>query len=63
MDDNNSGSLDAFEFNKAVRDFGIEVEQKDLATLFKCFDYDGTGEIDYNEFVRVIVGPMNDYRK
>jgi len=62
MDDNGSGSLDPYEFNKAVTDFGIDVETKDLATLFKCFDYTGDGEIDFNEFVRVIVGPMNQFR-
>ena len=59
MDDNNSGSLDPYEFNKAITDFGIDIETKDLATLFKSFDCTGNGEIDFNEFVRVIVGPMN----
>lgn len=33
-----------------------------MATLFKCFDYDQNNEIDFNEFVRVIVGPMNNFR-
>ena len=29
MDDNGSGTLDPYEFNKAITDFGVEVEQKD----------------------------------
>lgn len=62
MDDNGSGTLDPYEFNKAVSDFGIEIETKDLATLFKCFDYTGDGEIEFNEFLRVLVGPMNKFR-
>ena len=62
MDDNGSGTLDPYEFNKAITDFGIQMETKDMATLFKCFDYTGDGEIDFNEFVRVIVGPMNKFR-
>ena len=62
MDDNGSGTLDPYEFNKAIQDFGVEMETKDLATLFRCFDIDGNGEIDFNEFVRVIVGPMNNFR-
>ena len=28
----------------------------------KCFDYGGDGEIDFNEFIRVIVGPLNNTR-
>ena len=62
MDDNGSGTLDAYEFNKAIQDFGVDIETKDLATLFKCMDIDGNGEIDFNEFIRVIVGPMNNFR-
>lgn len=62
MDDNGSGTLDPYEFNKAISDFGIDVDQKDQMTLFKCFDYDGNGEIDFNEFIRVIVGPLNKFR-
>ena len=62
MDDNGSGTLDPYEFNKAISDFGIDIEQKDQMTLFKCFDYDGNGEIDFNEFIRVIVGPLNKFR-
>ena len=30
--------------------------------LFKAFDVDGCGEIRYDEFVRVVVGPMNQFR-
>jgi len=59
MDDNNSGSLDQYEFTKAIHDFGVDIEQKDIATLFKAFDFSGDGEIDFNEFLRLVVGPMN----
>jgi Ca2+-binding EF-hand superfamily protein len=30
--------------------------------MFKAFDMDGSGEIDFDEFVRVVVGPMNNFR-
>ena len=43
-------------------DFGVDVDPKDIDGLFKSFDYDGSGEIEFNEFVRVLVGPMNVYR-
>ena len=62
MDDNGNGALDSYEFNKAVSDFGIDIEPKELANLFRSFDYDNSGEVSYDEFVRVIVGPMNHFR-
>lgn len=62
FDDNNSGSLDLYEFSKAITDFKIEVPQKDIETLFKIFDYTNDGSIDFNEFIRVIVGPLSKQR-
>ena len=41
MDDNGNGSLDQYEFTKAINDFGVKIDQKDIATLFKMFDVDG----------------------
>ena len=39
MDDNGSGSLDPYEFNKAISDFGIEV----------------TAALDYNDTADLMV--------
>lgn len=30
--------------------------------MFKIFDFDGNNEIDFNEFIRVVVGPLNKFR-
>lgn len=62
MDDNGNGSLDQYEFTKAINDFGVKIDQKDIATLFKMFDVDGNNEIDFNQFVRTVIGPMNQFR-
>lgn len=62
MDDNGSGTLDYNEFKKAIRDFRVEMDPKDIDNLFKAFDLNGNGDIDYDEFVRVVVGPMNQFR-
>lgn len=59
MDDNNSGSLDISEFRKGLRDFQVDVDEKDVDGLFKAFDIDGSGVIDFDEFIRVVIGPMN----
>ena len=31
--------------------------------VFNAFDRDGSGAIDYDEFVRGVRGPMNNFRK
>ena len=62
FDDNNSGSLDKDEFTKAIKDYGVDVEEVDIGNLFKTMDLDGSGEIDFNEFLRTIVGEMNQFR-
>lgn len=62
MDDNNSGSLDLYEFRKGIKDFQIDIDEKDIDGLFKAFDMDGSGSISFDEFIRVVVGPMNQFR-
>lgn len=59
MDDNNSGTLDLYEFKKGIRDFNIEMDPKDVENIFKSFDLNRNGDIDFDEFIRVVVGPMN----
>lgn len=59
MDDNNSRSLDTYEFNKAMKDYMLGFSDSELRTLFNYFDVDRSGTIDYDEFIRSIKGPMN----
>jgi Ca2+-binding EF-hand superfamily protein len=63
MDDNGSQTLDSDEFSKAMRDYRVNLETIDLIRVFRLFDRDGNGEINYDEFLRAIVGPMNDRRR
>ena len=62
MDDNGSGTLDHYEFKKGIKDFRVGLEDKDIDTLFKAFDINNNGDIDFDEFIRVVVGPMNKFR-
>ena len=61
-DDDSSRDLDLYEFKKAVRDFRINLNEKDAERLFKIFDRDGSGRIDYEEFLRGVRGEMNQFR-
>jgi len=50
------------EFKKACRDFRIGLEDKDAERLFRIFDRDRSGTIDYEEFLRGVRGEMNQFR-
>ena len=63
MDDNDSKTLDCSEFSKAMRDYRVQLETSDYIRVFRLFDRDGNNEINYDEFIYAIVGPMNERRR
>ena len=63
MDDNNSRSLDTYEFTKALKDYMLGFSDSEIRSLFAYFDTDRSGSLDYDEFLRAIRGPMNAGRK
>lgn len=63
MDDNNSRSLDLYEFTKAVKDYMLGFSDSEIKTLYAYFDSDRSGSVDYDEFLRALRGPMNAGRK
>ncbi len=44
--------MDLNEFRKAVKDFRVQVAEKDIERLFNAFDKNRSGTIDYDEFLR-----------
>jgi len=63
MDDNNSRSLDKYEFTKAMTDYMLGFSEGEIQRLFAYFDFDRSGLIEFDEFIRAIRGPMNQGRK
>lgn len=63
MDDNNSRSLDKYEFTKAMTDYMLGFTEGEIQKLFAYFDFDRSGLIEFDEFIRAIRGPMNNTRK
>lgn len=63
MDDNNSRSLDIYEFTKAMKDYMLGFSDGEIKTLFNYFDSDRSGTVCYDEFLRALRGPMNAFRK
>jgi len=58
-DDDNSKTLSQDECMKAFHDFRINLNQDQSVRLFKLLDTDGSGQVDYEEFLRGIRGEMN----
>lgn len=52
MDDDESKSLDANEFAKALKDYRISSDPEEHQAIFRLFDTDGNGQISYDEFLR-----------
>ena len=63
MDDNNNKTLELPEFAKAIKDFRIDIPGPDVERVFHYFDRDGGGNVDYDELLRAVRGPMNNFRK
>ena len=61
-DDNNDKTIDLKEFTKLCRDYRIPLDEKEAKSLFKTFDNDKSGSIDYDEFVRAVTDRMNKRR-
>ena len=51
MDDNSNRSLDLKEFLKGLNDYGISIDKEEAMALFQHFDCDGSGTIDFDEFL------------
>lgn len=63
-DRNKNQQLDLEEFKRMVREFANGLfSPSEVETLFSSFDFDGVGYINYNEFLRIVRGPMNEKRK
>ncbi len=52
-----------YEFTKAMKDYMLGFSDAEIKALFGYFDIDKGGEVDYDEFLRVLRGPMNPGRK
>ena len=63
MDDDNSGSLDIQEFEKAMKETGLQLTKTEALKLFNYFDQDESGTIDFEEFLFALRGGLNERRK
>lgn len=62
LDDKNDGTLDMNNFQKGLEDYNIEVEARDLQTIYDAFNIYGTQDIDYGQLMGHIIGDLNQFR-
>jgi hypothetical protein len=48
---------------KAIADYRVNISREEAIQLFSVFDINGDGEVNYDEFLRSVVGEMNTFRK
>ncbi|OMJ76707.1 hypothetical protein SteCoe_23868 [Stentor coeruleus] len=63
MDDNDSKTIDLTEFSKVIKDFRVDLSELEKQAVFNLIDRNRSGEVDYDELLRAIRGPMNGFRK
>lgn len=54
MDDDESKSLDFREFKKGIHDYGLLMEDTVIKELFEQLDKDGSGCLDFDEFLKAL---------
>ncbi|KAK3792689.1 hypothetical protein RRG08_020758 [Elysia crispata] len=63
LDSYNTGVLDQYDLEKGLKTFHIDLDPQHLEEVFDILDPDGMKLLDYVDFIRGIVGEMNEYRK
>ena len=51
MDDDGNKKIDFKEFKKGLRDYGVDIEPDEVQEMYAAFDKDGSGYIDFDEFL------------
>jgi Ca2+-binding EF-hand superfamily protein len=63
MDNNNNGKLDLDDFRWGLMDFGLQLTKEEAKQVLDHFDRDGNGQVDFNEFLGTLRGPLPESRK
>jgi Ca2+-binding EF-hand superfamily protein len=62
MDDSGNGALNNEEFKKAMSECALSLTDSECTNLFKYFDKDNSGDIDFEEFLGGVRGAMSPKR-
>jgi Ca2+-binding EF-hand superfamily protein len=62
LDNNGNRQIDMSEFYWGLKDLGISITEEDAQSVLTSFDTDGSGAVDFDEFLRVLRGDLNSFR-
>lgn len=62
MDNSKSKLLDRAEFAWALKENGHDLAPSEFERIFKYFDKNNEGRINYEEFLRTLRGDLNERR-
>merc|ERR1711908_200764 len=60
FDTDHSGSIDYRELKAAMRALGFEVKKEELRKMITDIDADGSGHIEFPEFLEMMTGKMGE---
>ena len=63
IDENSDKRIQYSEFEKMFKRYRFNLSQVEINNLFNYFDKDGSGYIDYGEFIGGILGDLSKFRK
>lgn len=63
MDDNHSMDVDAEELRNGLIDIGLRLSPGEVKELIKCVDKDGSGFVNFDEFLLAVRGDINPRRE
>ena len=63
LDEDNTQELDIKQFSKICKEFDFSLSGEEIEELFISFDKDERGMINYDDFIRVLRGELNEKRK
>ena len=63
FDDDNTKSLTFENFNKYINNFLVPLSRNQVISLFKLYDKQNSGVINYDSLINDIVGKMSDSRR
>lgn len=58
-----SDELSFNEFSRCMKEFRVGFEDEEIKRVFRMFDTDRAGTINQHEFMKGVIGEMNNYRK